>query len=456
MRDETVPQIWRSRRWEKWVRQVLIGSWLMRLHLPVRVAAWIWRRLMWRTTFIAITGSLGKTTSKELLAAILKRHAPTFSTIGNQNGPQFVALNVLRVRPWHRYAVLEVATGAPGMIQRSASIVRPDLAVVLAILRTHSTAFSSLDEHAREKARLLAAVRPGGTIILNEDDPLVSSMSGSGAQRILRFGISPSAQIRAGNVTARWPGRLAFDLESEAESFCVTTQLVGEHWLPSVLGALAAAAALGIPLCSAVRAAASVPPFRGRFQPVSLPNGAIALRDDYNAPLTAVNAAFNVLRHARANRRVLVLNGVSDFGENVRKRHRYVGSIAPEIADLAVFIGEESGYACRRAIDAGLPADRVFGFPTQFEAAEYLKRELRSGDLVLFKGRTTDHLARVFFAQFASVACWKPRCPKTMLCDECWELGVASGDLRKVAPWPPPNLDAPSTLNPDHLTEPRP
>jgi UDP-N-acetylmuramoyl-tripeptide--D-alanyl-D-alanine ligase len=434
MRDEAVTHKWPLRRWEMWVRQVLIGSWLMRMRFPVRAAAWVWRRLMWRTTFIAITGSLGKTTCKEMLAAILKANAPAFATIGNQNGPQFVALNTLRVRPWHRYAVLELAGSSPGTLDQSAPVVRPDVAVVLGVYRTHSTQFVSLEEHAREKERLIEHAAPRATVVLSADDPFVSRMSGGGVRRVIRFGTLASAGFRAENVSAQWPRRLAFDLIHGDETLNVRTQLVGEHWLPSVLGALVAAAALGIPLRPAARAVASVPPFRGRLQPVLLPSGAIALRDDYNASLTAANAAFNVLRHARAGRRVLVLHGVSDFGASVRRRHRYVGSIAPQIADLAVFVGEGSDYACRRAVEAGLASDHVFGFQTQFEAAAFLKKELRSGDLVLFKGKTTDHLARVFFAQFASVACWKPRCPKTMLCDECWELGVDSRDLRRVVP----------------------
>ncbi|NWF84492.1 MAG: hypothetical protein HXY18_11755, partial [Bryobacteraceae bacterium] len=183
MRDEAVTHKWPLRRWGMWVRQVLIGSWLMRMRFPVRAAAWVWRRLMWRTTFIAITGSLGKTTCKELLAAILKAHAPAFATIGNQNGPQFVALSTLRVRPWHRYAVLELAGSSPGTLDQSAPVVRPDIAVVLGVYRTHSTQFVSLEEHAREKERLIAHAAPRATAVLSADDPFVSRMSGGGARR---------------------------------------------------------------------------------------------------------------------------------------------------------------------------------------------------------------------------------------------------------------------------------
>ena len=432
MQDDVVTFKWFDRRLELWIRQVLIGKWLMQLHFVARVAAYVWRRLMWRTTFIAITGSLGKTTSKELMACILNAHARTYWTIGNQNGPHFVALNILRVRPWHRYAVLEVAGAAPGIMQRSAPLVRPDVAVILAIRRTHSTEFASLDEHAREKAYLLRATSKRGTIVLFQDDPRVSAMSGVSTQRVVRFGVSPASHVRARHISSNWPERLTFEVENGGGELSVKTQLVGEHWLPAVLGALAAASAVGIPLDSAVRSVASVPPFRGRLQPVLLPGGAVFLRDDYNASLDGADAAFQVMRQARARRRILVISDLSDFGGNRKKRLRYIGTAVPEMAERVVFVGESIHYATRRAVEAGLPPDCVFGFSTFQETAEFLRKELRAGDLVLLKGRTTDHIARVYFAQFGSVSCWKAYCPKRMLCDECWELGVSSKDLQRV------------------------
>lgn len=432
MQDEAVTCVWDGRRWGLWIRQALIGPWLRRLSPVVRVAAYVWRRLMWRTTFIAVTGSLGKTTAKELLACILQAHARTYRTIGNQNGPHLVELNVLRVRPWHRYAVLELAGAAPGMMQRLAPVVRPDIALILAIRRTHSIAFENLDEHAREKSHLVRATSSRGTVALFADDDRVAKMADAATQQVIRFGISQGCDLRAGNVTASWPERLAFDVRNGNDLVTVRTRLVGEHWLPSVLGALAVAGAVGIPLESAVPSVAAMDPFRGRLQPVRLANGAVVLRDDYNASVDGADAAFQVLGQARAGRRILVFSDLSDFGGNRKKRLRYVGAGLPNIAEMAVFVGESADYGIRRAVEAGLPRDRVFGFSTLREAAEFLRGELREGDLVLLKGRTTDHVARLFFAQFGDISCWKSHCPKTMLCDECWELGVPSQVLRSL------------------------
>lgn len=415
-----------------WIRQVLVGWWLMKMVWPVRAAAWIWRRLMFRTTFIAISGSLGKTTSKELLTAILKPHGRTYATIGNQNGPHFVALNILRVRPWHRYAVLEVAGAAPGMMQRIAHVVRPDVAVLLTIRRTHSTNFESLDEHAREKQHLIRAASQTAKVVLNGDDPRIATMAAGPRQTVIRFGVSEGCRIRASRVESAWPGRLVFDATDARTRVRVQTQLCGEHWLAAALGGLAAAAAVGVPIeVAAVRAAAAAP-FRGRLQPVRLPCGAIVLRDDYNASLDGTQAAFEVMRNARAARRVLVISDLSDFGGNRKRRLRYIAAQLPSIAEMAVFVGESVDYAVNRAVEAGVPAGAVCGFPTPAKAAEFLRGELREGDLVLLKGRTTDHIARIFFAQFAEVACWKAVCSKTRLCDECWELGADAGDFERI------------------------
>lgn len=437
MRDETVSMMWLDRRWELWFRQVLIGSWIKKTRPLLLLAASLWRRLLFRTTFIAITGSVGKTTAKELLASILQEHGRTFKTVANQNGPHLVALNILRVRPWHKYAVLEVATAAPGAMEQSGRVVRPDLTLVLAMRRTHSRSFATLEEHAAEKAVLVRATRPRGTAVLFEDDPRVSPMADGGEWRVVRFGVSPSAELRALNVRSAWPERLTFEVKEGQQAIPVQTQLIGEHWLPAVLGPIAAARALGVSLEAATRAVSAVPPFRGRLQPVRLPNGAVFLRDDYNGSLDTFEAAFDVLRRARAARRVLVMTDIADFEGHQRKRMGYAARQASETAELIVLAGEYHERALQRAFAEGMPKERTRRFFSLEQAADYLRAELREGDLVLLKGRTTDHLSRVFFAQFTSVSCWKTACPKTMMCDECWELGVSSKALAQIALLPP-------------------
>jgi UDP-N-acetylmuramoyl-tripeptide--D-alanyl-D-alanine ligase len=130
---------------------------------------------------------------------------------------------------------------------------------------------------------------------------------------------------------------------------------------------------------------------------------------------------------------VLVLTDFSDSGVNRRARLRWLAAAVSAWVEL-VLIGEEHDYGRRKAIEAGMPPETVRGFPSLKQAAEFVKTELRSGDLVLLKGRTTDHAARLFFAQFGTVACWREPCRKTMLCDSCWELGFKPRNVPQPAP----------------------
>lgn len=417
-------------RWDYWFRQEVLGPVLERLQPALYLAAFLWRRLLFRTTFIAVTGGLGKTTAKECLAAILSSQANTFRSYRNQNATQAVVWNVLRVRPWHRFAVFEVAVARPGGMPRSARLLRPHLAVVLNVLRTHTTGFRDLEEHAREKHRLLEDLHPRGLAVLNRDDPFVKAMAVESPRRTLFFGTAPDCDYRAEHIAAAWPNRLSFELHRNSEVQSVETQLVGAHWLGSALAAMAAANSLGVSLSRAAQALGNVEPFPGRLQPVRVPSGAIVLRDDYSASIDTIETSLRVLEEARAPRRLLVITDMSDFDAHRKNRLKYLAGRAPSLAETVVFVGEMAEYGKRRAIEAGMPKENVHALSSIRDAAEFLKRELKPNDLMLLKGRTTDHAARIFFAQLGEVGCWKEYCPKRMLCDICWELDVTPEQQR--------------------------
>jgi UDP-N-acetylmuramoyl-tripeptide--D-alanyl-D-alanine ligase len=180
-------------------------------------------------------------------------------------------------------------------------------------------------------------------------------------------------------------------------------------------------------LRDAARAASRVAPFPARLEPVPLPSGAVVLRDDYNASIDTLDAACQVLREAEARRRLLVVHDFSDFGKNRKHRLRHLAAEAASSAEIALFTGENAAYGRRRAIEAGMKAEDVHEFATLRQATDFLRAELRAGDLMLLKGRTTDHAARVLLGQLHEVRCWKVYCRKTMLCEHCWELRDRSG-----------------------------
>jgi UDP-N-acetylmuramoyl-tripeptide--D-alanyl-D-alanine ligase len=163
-----------------------------------------------------------------------------------------------------------------------------------------------------------------------------------------------------------------------------------------------------------------------------LPNGAVVLRDDIGASVDTIEPALRVLRDASASRTLLVMTDISDFGRDRRQRLKYLGQRAGETADGVVFIGELASYGVRRAIEAGIAVDQAHAFKTLREAADFLRAELRSGDLVLLKGRAADHAARIFFAQIGTVGCWKDPCRKQMLCDICWELDITPEEAARA------------------------
>jgi UDP-N-acetylmuramoyl-tripeptide--D-alanyl-D-alanine ligase len=395
------------------------------------VLAYVWRRLLLRTTFIAITGSVGKTTTKELIAAIFSAHFSTAKTLYNQNDFYGVPRTILRVRPWHRFAVVEIGTDQPGLVGRSARLVRPDIAVVLAVARTHTKAFKTLEDTAAEKAQILEALPSQGLAILNGEDDRVRKMADGCPCKVKMFGRSNGLDLWADEVSSKWPARLTLRAHTEAETQLVKTNLVGEQWANAILAALVTATACGIPLTAAAAQIEQVQPFPARMQPATLAGRAVVLRDESDNSPDTLLAALRVLEESIATRRVLVIGDVSDFRGNPRQRFKALGKTAAQIFDLAVFVGEHAHHAARTAVSSGMKPESAVNFIDPHSAALYLKSELRDGDLVLLKGRASDHLSRVFFAQFGNISCWKTRCRKTFVCDFCKELRPEY-DLRTI------------------------
>lgn len=398
-----------------------VFMWWCHLNL-LYLLAYLWRLLLFRTTFIAITGSVGKTTTKECIAAIFSVHFRTAKTLYNQNDNYGVPRTILRVRPWHRFAVVEVGTAQPGSMSKLARLVRPHLAIVLAIARAHTNFFKTLDDTAMEKAHILESVPKYGFAILNADDPRVRKMADGRRCKVKTFGKSTSVDLWADEVSSKWPARLTLRVHTESETHLVKTNLVGEQWVNSILASLLAARTYGIPVKAAATELERVEPFTARMQPVLLPSGATILRDESDGLPDPLEAALKVLKESCATRRVLVMSDISDSRDRTRDRLRQLGKVASQISDLAVFIGESGHHAVKAAIASGMKPECVLDFKDLYRASLYLQSELRSGDLVLLKGRATDHLSRVFFAQLGPIGCWKTKCRKTFVCDFCEEL----------------------------------
>jgi UDP-N-acetylmuramoyl-tripeptide--D-alanyl-D-alanine ligase len=377
---------------------------------------------MFRTTFIAITGSAGKTTTTACVGAILSAHFPTHWTPGGRNSRIGLARDILRTRFRHRFMVIEVGTRAPGALRKAAWMIAPDVAVVLTVLGIHTDAFPTLEAMAAEKEQLLSRQGKRGLAILNADDPLVRDMANRRRGSVRTFGTASGAFIRATDTSANWPRRLGFWAHRGSDSCRVETNLVGEHMLTPALAAVAVAVSCGIPLEQAAASFAEIQPAAGRMQPMTLPCGAIVLRDDFNACLPTLVAGLNVMRTAKAARRIVIVGDILDSTFTVRPRLRDLGRRVGSSTDLAIFIGKASKISAKAAIQAGLDTESARSFQNLREAAAFLQQELRPGDLVLVHGWTAHQIERVILAQLGTISCWIERCTKFIDCDQCPEL----------------------------------
>jgi len=391
----------------------------------VVLMAFCWRRVLFRTRFIAITGSVGKTTTKDLLAAILSAMpARTLATRGSANGVKHIARAILSARPWHRFVVLEAGTDRPGWIRRSAWLIGPDIAIILSVARTHTNNFPTLEDTAKEKASLLTGLRRTGVAILNSDDPRVAAMAKDCRARVIRFGSCSGADIRASNVSSKWPDRFSLSVTLKGKTEHVRTQLVGTHWTSAVLAAISGAVECGMSLSEAAQSIAGVPSSLARMEPCTLPNGAVVLRDDYNGSLDTFIPALEALKTAQALRKILVITSVGDSPESWDHRTMRIAREAAEVVQILILVGKkkDTRRAGKTALANGLPVGNLFTFDDLRKLSTFLKSTLRSGDLMLLRGRTTDHITRVYHAQLKEVSCWKTHCTERNICDHCSEL----------------------------------
>ena len=340
------------------------------------------RRRLKGTAFVGVTGSAGKTTTKDLIAAVLGTQLAGTWTEGNWNNISNLGRTILRTRARHGFCVLEVAAWYPGSVARVARLVQPTIAVVTRVGLDHYKAFRSREATALEKRALVDALPPDGCAILNADDPLVAAMAEGFAGRVITFGESPSATIRATELSSAWPEPLRFHLHHDGRDWPVRTRLHGKHLASAVLAAVGVAVAVGVPIERALEAVATFESMPGRMSPVRH-RGATFIRDHAKAPLWSFEPVLEFLSEAQAERTVLVVGTISDYAGPASRHYRAFAEQALAAVDELVFVGPNSRYGLRARGDV---AGRVHAFETIGGAQEYLERELRPGDLILVKG----------------------------------------------------------------------
>ncbi|HKZ05041.1 MAG TPA: aminoacyl-tRNA hydrolase [Methylomirabilota bacterium] len=388
-------------------------------------------------TFIGVTGSSGKTTAKDLIAKVLSLHSPGRKTGGSANELHDVARAIRLIRPEHRFLVAEVGAPAPGVIDRCLALLRPRVGVVTNIGTDHISAYGSAEGIAAEKRKLVQALPPDGIAVLNADDPRVRAMAEGFQGRVISYGLDPSADLRAEDVTSVWPSRLSFTLVHAHRRITVETQLCGRHWVSSVLAALAVGLALGVPLEEGARALAHAAPFEGRMSPVSIAGEVTFIRDDWKASIHTIPPALDFMKEAVAPRKIVVIGTIADTTGDAGAVYVTMARRAAEAADIVCFVGPRSTAALRAKRAAG--DDRIRAFASTKAASDFLGEVLRPGDLVLLKGsNTADHLCRILLVRVRRVRCWRDDCKRVRFCDTCELIEVDSASVPSAAAPPEP------------------
>jgi aminoacyl-tRNA hydrolase len=377
------------------------------------------RRRLSDVVFVAVTGSAGKTTAKDLIAAVLATVGPVNKSPGQANRTPELLKTMLRTRRHHRFGVQELGVAGPGTIDASLELIRPAIGVVTNIGPDHLAAFRTLEATAEEKGKLVEILPPGGTAVLNADDPRVLAMRRRCRGRVITFGCAPDADVRGSDVQGAWPDRLRFTVTTGGESLAVQTQLCGVHWVSAALAAIAVARAVGVPLRDAAQALGTVAPWKARLSPETHVDGVTFIRDDWKASLWTVPVAFEFMKQARARRKIVVLGTLSDYPSHATEAVATVARDACEFADHVLVVGKWASSALRAKHRAD-GDQRVHTFQRVEEVSRFLRDFLVAGDLVLVKGTNpVDHLGRLVLARTRRVECWRESCGRRHFCDKC-------------------------------------
>ncbi|MBL9176049.1 MAG: hypothetical protein JNL10_21075 [Verrucomicrobiales bacterium] len=378
------------------------------------------RTLTRRTRVVCVVGSLGKTTTTRAVAVAL---GIPERRITERNEATFVALAILRIRPWQRRAVVEVGIDGPGQMARYRDLVRPDVVVVTSIASDHARSFRSLEATRAEKSEMLRNLGPDGLAVLNGDDPNVLWMRGVTRARVVTFGFGDACDYRATEVVADWPNGTRFQVHVRGETQEVRTGLIGRTYVYAALAALAVAMEDGVALVRAIRGLSSLRPTPRRLSPMPLPSGAIVLRDDFKSSIESIDVALDALFDIPARRRIVVLGSATDLPSGGKELLRRIGERVGRGADHAVFFGDSDRTYATGAKRAGMPAAAIRKVGNNLAAAvEALPGNLGPGDVILVKGRGSQRLARIaLMLSGRRVGCRIVVCPmfEWVSCDTC-------------------------------------
>jgi UDP-N-acetylmuramoyl-tripeptide--D-alanyl-D-alanine ligase len=339
-------------------------------------------RKVWGKPLVGVTGSAGKTTTKEAIAHVLASQLRVLKSEGNFNNHFGLPLMLLKLQPEHDVAVIEMGMSHAGEIRALAKIAQPEIGVVTNVAPVHLEFFDSIAGIARAKYELVESLPATGTAVLNADDEYVSQFGRGFQGKVIRYGVHATADVRAENVDSRGAEGSEFDIVTSAARAHTRLPLVGEHNVLNALAAVSVALARGMNLPDAVSALASLKPADKRGQVLQLGNITV-INDCYNSNPKALTAMIDAVAGMKARRRIVVAGEMLELGPSGEDMHRAAGRhIAEKKIDVLIGVRGLSDAAVQAAREAGVRAEFM---ASPEEAGEWLARETREGDVVLMK-----------------------------------------------------------------------
>jgi len=361
-----------------------------------------WRRKL-NVRVIGITGSVGKSTTKELVAEVLSQRYRTLKNLGNLNNEIGLPLTLLSLTGGYQRAVLEMGFYVPGEIAFLCDLALPHVGVVTNIGTVHAERAGSQEEIARGKSELIQALPPApdGVAVLNHDDPLVKKMAEVTKAQVLFYGMTPEADLWADQVEGLGLEGIRFRLHYQDEVLYLRVPLIGRHSVQTALRAAAVGLVEGLTwqeIVAGLRSGST----QLRLMAVRAKSGALILDDTYNASPESVLAALNLLHELKERRspgrKIAVLGDMLELGIYEQRGHEMVGIRAAQVVDLLITVGERGRMMADAAVQAGFPADAVVVLDTTQQAVEFLHQALLPDDIVLVKGSRGMRMERVVAA----------------------------------------------------------
>jgi UDP-N-acetylmuramoyl-tripeptide--D-alanyl-D-alanine ligase len=354
-------------------------------------------RRRWPGTLVAITGSMGKTTTREFTAHILKSGFRVYQTPGNYNNLFGLPLALFGLSTDQDLGIFEMGMSAHGEIAEMCRIAAPVIGILTNVAPVHLQFFNSLEDIARAKAELVEALPSDGTLIYNADDPLACDIAGRYAGRKISFGFSEFAEVRAAQIEIVGLGETQFRLSCDGESRQASIPLAGAHYVMNVLPGVALGSRFNIPLPRMIETFATLQQASMRGQILRFKKGFTVIDDSYNSNPRALMRMTEVLSGMPSfTRRILVAGEMLELGSGSDSLHFECGTFAAKHGvDVVIGIQGAAREIVRASLESGVPDLQARFYPDADSAADFISHELRSGDLTLIKGSRSVHLERI-------------------------------------------------------------